>query len=159
MTATARAVRASGSRPRSFRSSTIASRAASRASARCAAWPFQCAALSGSAYGRSKSPSSSLARSTRLTLASITESGTSPRRNASQYGRCCGNDDWKTTSSPASKACRAAVGVSGSVMCSTVAPPVAAASEMTNPSNPHAPFSVSASSRRLCVAGTPSTEL
>ncbi len=50
-------------------------------------------------------------------------------------------------------------GVSGSVMCSTVAPPVAAASEMTKPPNPHRPFSTSVSRRRFCVAGVPSTEL
>ena len=96
-------------------SSTIDARAASRASARCSACPFQYAALSASTYGCSNSPSSNFARSTRATAASITESAISPRRNASRYGRCCGHDDWKMTSRPASSACFVAVAVLASV--------------------------------------------
>ena len=47
------------------------------------------------------------------------------------------------TSTPATNAWRAASWVVEAVWCSTVAPPVAAASVMTNPRKPHAFRSVS----------------
>ena len=46
-----------------------------------------------------------------------------------------------------------------SVLCKTVAPLVAAASEMAKPVKPQSRLSLSVSRKRLCVAGAPSTEL
>jgi len=89
----------------------------------------------------------------------IPESAIKPRRNASRYGRCCGHDDWKMTSSPASSAFFVAVAVLASVWCNTVAPPVAAASEITKPVNPQSCFNFPFSNARFWVAGDPSTEL
>ena len=64
-----------------------------------------------STYGCSNSPSSNFARSTRATAASITESAISPRWNASRYGRVLRpTTTGRSTSSPASSACFAAVG-------------------------------------------------
>ena len=90
-------------------------RAASSASAMCDTLRFQYAALSGFAYGCSKSPSWNFAVRTRATAASMTESAIAPLLNAARYGRCCGHDDWKITSSPASSAFVVAVAVLASV--------------------------------------------
>ena len=137
-----------------LRAARSTARAASRASARCSALPFVGRRRArhrhtGARRGRARTST----RSTRETAASIDVGGTRPRWNASRYGRCWPYDDWNTTSSPASNACCAAVAVFGSVMCSTVAPPVADASEITKPGNPSRASACPFSRCRFCVAG------
>jgi hypothetical protein len=126
---------------------------------RCSALLAQYAADSGWMRASSKSPRAIFCRNTRSTDASSRLSGTTPLVMARRYGRCSGYDDWKITSRPERKACAVAVAVDASVRARTVAPAVAAASEMMNPGNPHAPLSTSVMSMRLWVAGDPSTVL
>ena len=120
--------------PRSFFSSTIDARAASRASARWSAWPFQCAALSASTYG--------LLEQAELELrAQHARHGGVDHRVGDQAAlerveirpMLRPYDDWKITSSPPRTRASPRSRVFASVWCSTVAPPVAAASEMTKP--------------------------
>src|SRR5690242_21489441 len=80
-------------------------RAASRASDRAAPLSCSAAALSGFTYGRSKRPSSNLARRTRATALSITFGAIDPPRIAARYDLPCLYSDSKMTSRPASSEC------------------------------------------------------
>ena len=113
------------------------------------------AASSTSTYGFSNSPSSNFARSTRATAASTIAGGDQAALKRVQIRALLAVRRLKDHVEPGLERVlrrdrRVRLG-----MCSTVAPPVADASEMTNPWNPQSRFRMPFSSRGFCVAGQP----